>query len=406
MSGSPKFLPVGSRSDEFVVSIAGFGVLTAEAAGALRAARDAVTNCRKVRPDYGLPNRKLTLDDNGMIVAEELLKPVSNEATCGEDLSYDPAFQALETMARGTPETQFSEAKPPDWKTVRSTCLELFSRSKDLRLAVILSVAELELEGLPAFGAALALLKGLLERYWPNFLPLLDPADDNDPLERINIVASMAMPIGSFGDYLRVIERLRSATLCDSVQLGRYSLSDILRAESGAGDDAADSAGNLVRIEAAFQDSNRDELAQLDRVLSQSVVLVESIDAFLTQTVGAAKAPDLAPLSEELISMRKRIQPYVPAVGAVAGDEGTPESQATVDAPPRSNQGELNSRDDVVRQLHKICDYYTRVEPSSPVPLILKRAVRLAEMDFVQIIKDIAPDAIAEIYRISGDKEE
>jgi len=27
-------------------------------------------------------------------------------------------------------------------------------------------------------------------------------------------------------------------------------------------------------------------------------------------------------------------------------------------------------------------------------------------MDFLQIIKDIAPDAITEIYRISGEKEE
>jgi type VI secretion system protein ImpA len=341
-----------------------------------------------------------------MIVAEELLKPVSNEATSGEDLSYDTAFQALETMARGTPETQFSEAKPPDWKTVRSTCIELFSRSKDLRVAVILSVAELEVEGLPAFGEALALLKGLLERYWPDFHPQLDPADDNDPLERINIVASMAMPISSFGDHLRVIERLRGAPLCDSVQLGRYSLSDILRAESGAGGDADDSGANLVRIEAAFRDSNCDELARLDRVLRRSIALVESIDAFLTQTVGAAKAPDLTPLSEELIAIRKRIEPYVPAVSVVAADEVAPESHVAENSPLRSNQGELHSREDVVRQLNKICDYYTRVEPSSPVPLILKRAVRLAEMDFVQIIKDIAPDAIAEIYRISGDKEE
>ena len=341
-----------------------------------------------------------------MIVAEELLKPVSPEAPCGEDLSYDTGLQALETMARGTPETQFSEAKPPDWKAVRSACVELFARSKDLRIAVILSVAELEHEGLPAFREALALLKGLLETYWSNLHPQLDPSDNNDPLERMNIVASMAMPIGSFGDHLRVIERLRSAPLCNSIQMGRYSLSDILRAETAAGAKADDSGPNLVRIEAAFRDSNRDELAQLYRVLSESATLVEAIDVFLTQTVGAAKAPDLTPLSAELTSMRKRIEPYVPAATLLTAEEAVLGSEPTEDAALASGQGELRSREDVVRLLHKICDYYARVEPSSPVPLILKRAIRLAEMDFVQIIKDIAPDAITEIYRISGEKEE
>ena len=341
-----------------------------------------------------------------MIVAEELLKPVSPEAPCGEDLSYDPGFQALETMARGTPETQFSDAKPPDWKAVQSACLELFARSKDLRIAVNLSVAGLELDGLPAFREALELLKGLLERYWSNLHPQLDPSDNDDPLERMNIVASMAMPIGSFGDHLRVIERLRGAPLCNSVQLGRYSLSDFLRAENSAATKADDSVPNLVRIEAAFRDSNRDELAQLYRVLSDSAALVESVDQFLTQTVGAAKAPDLGPLAAELTSMRKRIEPYVPAASLLTAEEAVSQSESTDSAALPSGLGELRSREDVVRLLHKICDYYARAEPSSPVPLILKRALRLAEMDFLQIIKDIAPDAVAEIYRISGEKEE
>ena len=60
-----------------------------------------------------------------MIVAEELLKPISEEAPCGEDLSYDASFQALETMVRGKPETQFSAAEPPDWKELSSRCLSV-----------------------------------------------------------------------------------------------------------------------------------------------------------------------------------------------------------------------------------------------------------------------------------------
>ena len=54
-----------------------------------------------------------------MINIEELLKPISPEKPCGEDLSYDPAMQELETLLRGKPETQFSQAEEPRWEEVR-----------------------------------------------------------------------------------------------------------------------------------------------------------------------------------------------------------------------------------------------------------------------------------------------
>ena len=73
-----------------------------------------------------------------MIVAEELLKPITEEAPCGEDLSYDASLQELETMARGKEETQFSSAEPPNWKKLQARCLELFARSKDLRIVMTL----------------------------------------------------------------------------------------------------------------------------------------------------------------------------------------------------------------------------------------------------------------------------
>ena len=56
-----------------------------------------------------------------------------------------------------------------------------------------------------------------------------------------------------------------------------------------------------------------------------------------------------------------------------------------------------------MRLLQKICHYYARSEPSSPVPLLLKRAARLAEMDFMQIIQDLSPDAVVQIRSITGE---
>jgi type VI secretion system protein ImpA len=342
-----------------------------------------------------------------MLTLEELLQPVTEAMPCGEDLSYDADFQALETMVRGTPETQFSDAKPPEWKQVRSCCLDLLARSKDLRVALILAVAELELDGIAGFKDSLAFFKGLLQRYWSDLHPQLDPAENNDPLQRINLIASIAMPIGSFGDDFRILERLRAAPLCDSVQMGSYSLSDILNAETAIAEDGKPRP-DLAQIEAAFRDSKPDQLTLLYQAINESIDSVEAIDALLTNTVGAKNAPDLTRLSSEFVSIQKQITTYLPVNRPPLSPEETaalPETSSPSGTMPLSAGG-IASRDDVVKTLRKICQYYAQAEPSSPVPLILRRALRLAEMDFVQIIKEMAPDAIGEIYRIAGEKEE
>jgi type VI secretion system protein ImpA len=342
-----------------------------------------------------------------MIVAEELLKPISEEAPCGADLSYDASLQELETISRGKQETQFSAAEPPDWKELSSRSLALFARSKDLRIAILLSAAELELHRLPGFRESLVLVKGLLERYWATVHPQLDPADNNDPLQRMNIVASIAMPIGGLGDPLRILERLRAVPLCHSVQMGRYNLADILRAEAGTPGPDDKPAASTAQIDAAFRDSDPGELGEIYRVLSDCTVLVQWIDEFLTRTVGPASAPDLTPLSTQLISMQSRVAPYLPAVASAVRETtstllmGSPAASVR----PPSPTGEIRSREDVVKLLNKICEYYVQAEPSSPVPLVLRRAARLAEMDFMQIVKDMSPEAVAQIQKITGEAE-
>jgi type VI secretion system protein ImpA len=343
-----------------------------------------------------------------MIDAEELLKPISDEFPCGEDLSYDPGLQELETLARGKEETQFSAAEPPDWKGLRARSLELFARSKDLRVAMTLTVASVELDRLPGFRESLALLKGLIEGYWPTVYPQLDPADDNDPLQRMNIVASIAMPVGTYGDSFRILERLRGLPLCDSVQMGRYCLADILRAETGAPPADNKPEVKMPQIESAFRDSNQEKLAETFQILSDCLTLVQGIDESITLTVGAKQAPDLTPLSSELTAMRSRVAPYIKA-GAVSGAGGDASSTTGVgdvsERPTLSLEGEIRSRKDVLTLLHKICQFYERAEPSSPVPLVLKRAARLAEMDFMQIMQDLSPDGISQVRIITGEKE-
>jgi type VI secretion system protein ImpA len=62
----------------------------------------------------------------------------------------------------------------------------------------------------------------------------------------------------------------------------------------------------------------------------------------------------------------------------------------------------INSRQDVTRILDQICLYYEKNEPASPVPLLLKRAARLVDKDFFEIIQDVAPESVDQIQKLIG----
>lgn len=337
-----------------------------------------------------------------MIEVQELLNPISAENPCGEDISYDPKFLALDALITGKPETQFSSAEEPDWRAIREACLELFERSKNLRVAVTLCLALVNLEGPSGLRSGLTLLMGLLERYWPDFYPRLDPEENNDPLERINILSSLSTPVGTFGDPIRFLQRLRQMPLANSLQMGRLSLAYI------AGDKAPLHGGeekspiSAAQVQAAFRDTSLEELTETGQAISDSIALAKNIDSFLTDAVGASRAPDMGAFLAVLLEIDKCLAPYLPET---IGKESI-ESEAGASREPAgerpSEGGTIRSRQDVVRALDRICHYYSRYEPSSPLPFLLRRAQRLVEMDFMQIMNELSPEARTNLQTIMG----
>lgn len=332
-----------------------------------------------------------------MLATEELLEPITPENPCGADLTYDPAFQELESEIRGKPETQFSPAEEPHWPSVVTHALELFQRSKDLRIAVILAGASLKTEGVTGARNGLTLLHGLLEKYWPTLYPLLDPEDNNDPLQRVNILAGLITPIGSFDDPLKFLERLRFAPLCKSPRFGIYNLADISGNPAPA---EGKTPPSVEQVQAAFRDTEPTALAAVHAAITDSIRIAKSISDTLQNLVGAQNSIDWAPLLSTLSQMEKAVAPFTAAPAEVVTG-GSADSPAEV---PVQTSGAIRSREDVVQTLERICEFYQRTEPSSPVPLLLRRAQRLAGKNFVEIVKDLSPDALNALRIIAGEE--
>ena len=323
---------------------------------------------------------------------EKLLQPVSAEQPCGPDLSNDPLFFELETIRKGKPDIEIGSVKipaePPDWPSLKDKSAEYFAKSKHLRVAIWLCCSFLKTDGLGGFRDGLQLIRGLLERHWPTVYPLLDPADNNDPTQRVNILSALKAPRGSAD----ILDYLYAAPICqpkgapavtfDQIQVAKRKVA------SGAG--AAAGSSESVRIEEALREAGGDQVATQHKAVQEALAAVKGIDDFLTAKLGVRDAISFDELTKTLKEMLSGLQPYLPTNPV----EGGAASQAPGGADKTSSPGVqvragIHSREDVVKAIDAICDYYRQVERSSPVPFLLRRAQKLVMMDFIQAMGEL-----------------
>ena len=349
-----------------------------------------------------------------MIDVEDLLAEISPDAPCGDDLEYG-AVDALTRLAQVKPEQQVGDtvvpAEEPDWGQVKRDALGLFGQTKDLRVAVMLADAAARTEGWPGFRDSLALLDGMVERYWADLYPALDEDEPDDFTMRVNVIIALS-------DSATTLQYLREAPLVESV-MGRYSLRDLMVAagELSHAEDSEQAAPERHAIEAAFRAADLERVQEIADAVGETADLLSGFESRLMGLVGASSAPDLSPLSNLVARARKEVVACASLRadgGGVAQEEvadalaqsGVVASGAGVPAGAGGGRGPIASRDDVRRVLEEICDYYRKHEPASPIPILLERAKTLINMEFLEIIKNIAPDGLTAVQNLRGPQDE
>ncbi len=331
-----------------------------------------------------------------VIDVDKLLEAVSDDAPCGEDLEYDPAFVEMNQAAEVRPEQQMGESKieaqPAEWKTVRKLAEELCGRTKDLRVGLLLTRALTHTAGPVGLADGLAFLRGLIEKHWDGVHPALDPDDDNDPTMRVNVLIALV-------DEAAMLQPIRTTPLVESKAMGRFSLRDIQIARGEVIPGSDEKPPDTAVIDAAFMDSPIEDLQATANALTQSVEHAKTLETVLTDKVGATQAPDLSALPAMIDKLRQAVGEQLSRRGVETADGGVESDGADAGA---SGGGAVNTREDVIRALDKACRYYERHEPSSPVPLLLKRAKRLVAKDFMEILRDLAPEGVSQAEKISG----
>jgi type VI secretion system protein ImpA len=343
-----------------------------------------------------------------IVDVDVLLQEVDAGMPCGPNLEYDPLFLELEQNALGKPEVQYGStivpAVPPEWKLVKKQAFELLGRSRDLRVSMLLLRALLALHAIPGFAAGVKLIERLVEERWDSVHPQLDPDDDNDPTLRINCLATLL-------DAASILRELKDTAFIQLPNLGPLSVR-VLEVSSGeVPPPAGQAAIAQSSIDAALNDVRPEALLEAAEAVGQAHDSVANLEAVLTRQVGATNALDLGILKRQLRRMRDVLAPHLPQteeLETMAEAPATDEAAAGLDPAARPIaiaapiSGEINSRADVVRMLDKILAYYQRNEPSSPVPMLLERAKRLAPKNFFEIMEELAPESVSQLKILRG----
>ncbi|HEY9101227.1 type VI secretion system protein TssA [Chitinimonas sp.] len=325
---------------------------------------------------------------------DQLLTPVDTTQPCGQNLEYSAEFLALESLTQGTPEQQFGDtviaAVAPDWTSIAGQSLAMLAHSKDLRLAVLLTRATTHTHGLPGLASGLELLAGLLAQYWPALHPELE---DGDATMRINALSALTSPEALLADlrqapYLEVRGlpscRIREAEIILS---GRASQEGLELTEA-----------DLQRLIGAASEQTTELSSQLERAKRAGRAISELLDE---QT--PYHGLDFAALQRLLALLQH------PLGGNGGSELATVADTPQDDAAPRSTSSEagawptsVRSRQEAARLIELACQYFETHEPGHPAPLLLRRGQRLMTMDFLEIIRELAPDGMGQIEMVTG----
>jgi type VI secretion system protein ImpA len=337
---------------------------------------------------------------------ELLLKPIAEDMPCGPALRYDPIFTEIR-LAReeDDPSLPMGEWERPlkraDWPMIESRCKAMLgSRSKDLQIAVWLLEAWTRQDAFDGLYRGLSLVDRLVRQFWEPLHPMIQD-DDADarvaPLEWLN--GAFAVTVRLHMPMIKIANRKPPGlTLADWEAMTARELAAgghvIENAEAGE--------APMTRQEVIGYSQQRlgRELALKQQVLRRCINCLETMLAFLDLQLGS-QSPNLSKLKAVLVAIERVLVQLAPEVK----EEEVPMMQETREedtggatdpaaAPVVALSGWKN-RHEAYATLSALADYLSLVEPHSPTPYLLRRAVNWGRMPL--------PELMAEIIREEGD---
>jgi type VI secretion system protein ImpA len=351
------------------------------------------------------------MDDAGQANSlADLAAPLPGDAPAGLDLRQDFSPQSLyyrlrdaraearEIERRVDHDPAADAGVPAQWRTVRDLAARALSeQTKDLEIAAWLTEALVRLDGISGLAAGGTVIADLVTTLWDSGL---HPQPDEDGIETqvapvtglngqgndgtlmqpLRKCVLFPGPDGGPVTYWQYMQSEELETITDAARRKQRLAAKVLPLADMAG--AARQAGG-VRL-SALRSEVKGALAAWTRM---GTVLEEKAGSDAPPT---SRVRDLLNAILAVADTYAPPEPDAPAEDAAAeesGADGQPAGGTTVVQAAR-----LVTREDMLRELERIADFFRRTEPHSPLAYTLEEAVRRGRLTWPELLAEVVPD--------------
>lgn len=343
---------------------------------------------------------------------EYLLHPISESHPCGIDCSFSNEFHAIKKA-----KTQddllleqgdwVAEPKQADWAFIHSQSIELLTKqTKDIRLYMWLLEAWTHLYGFEGITKALELTQKSLSHYWMQLHPEIE---DNDLDQRIGLLQGLINLIPILLKSVSIVSPPSDYTLLNYEGL-LYQQNQKLKTHQEEDSDASLNLQEkfeqaLLNTSKSFQYQNYQQFIAL---LDQWQCLKDVLDHLMH-----LNAPSFSSIDSQIEMIHLTLKKIYKADTciAVTPNQETPISpvapnKKSIQNQPVNNmatqqvfqpqpQSHLANREQAMRVLQEISDYFQTNEPHSPVSYMLQKTIRWCQMPLhewlSQVLKNEKP---------------
>lgn len=347
---------------------------------------------------------------------ETLLKPISDESPVGQDLR-SVLFDAKKGIywhdrIREAHRENLYETIPklPDWPAVIDLSTQaLAAHSKDLQIASWLSDAMVKHNGhdrLAGLRDSLKLIRGLIERYWDGIFPASDPeGEDGQFTARANIIATLdarlafavkAIPLieGSGGLKYAYLdwEDSKHFDVPDKDKwdsLTSDELEKVTRLRDQAAQEKKTTSEDWRRaVNSVPYQSLRDCLSLLLECAEELTALDDAMDLRFQREAPGVK--EMRKALEDITSLVRNLEQEKrpPEMAALGDGSASPDGQPGV----INYSGSVQTRQEALRRLAEVAEYFRQTEPHSPISYLVQRAVKWGHMPLEAWLEDVVKD--------------
>ncbi len=318
-----------------------------------------------------------------------LTAPLDGEQTAGVRLPADLKKKMEDARKEFEPHPDDPSKPPilkkPDWSGIIKLATEtLAKQSKDLLAAARLVEALAKRDGFAGLREGLKLLRLLATDCWDRMHPIIEGPEDVDvragPFQWLTDAEGGAWFPASVRrlPLLRVGSQTASLQDCRAGKLGDQPLSnETIQASSPV------TPTTVADIAECLQ-----ELDQLDKIL--------------VERMSAQHAPSLGGL-RDVLSECQTILSHLHVAAAPPEAVPAPDAKGAAPGTPKKADA-LTNRNEAYQQLALLAENLAKMEPHSPIPDLLRWAVKLGKMSFRELLDELVrePNVLADIRRQFG----